>query len=653
MRIWLFVFLVIASITNSWGIEVPVKTKNILVINSYHQGYSWTDSMTVGIIQEFRKHPEITLYIESLNSKQFGQTFFELTKQYFQNKYASKHFDGVLVTDNDALNFAFQYDQDLFPNVPVVFAGISNPEDYPLENSQYYGLKETSNSNLALGFVQKILPEAKRLLVLTDFTTTGLIYRKELTEEAARLDDFSVVFPEVIDEDSIFRMASSGKACDAIFYIGINQDENGQLVDFMSFLDKVIQVSKVPVFNNDPFFMGRGVVGGLYQSGKKHGSVAAGLLVQLMDSTVQKPAKRFNTTGNDFYFDRKLLDKYQIPVSRIPEGSLVINNPSFPNKEYFIVLIGALAVLIFIVFHLYYTNRKAKEAERKIRKQFNQIHNQNKELEEAYGQLSGVISELEKTNIHLKRINIDMAEAKKKAEESDNLKSAFLANVSHEIRTPLNSIVGFSSLLSEDDLSLETRNSYIELIESNTESLLVLIDEIIDLSKIEAQQLIIKKQNFSINSLMEELFHIFNQGHKNPKVELRMSKISDASELFVYSDRIRVKQVFINLLSNALKFTESGFIEFGYLEAGNHKIQLYVRDSGIGISEEYHELVFERFRKLNNEGNKFYRGTGLGLSITKKLVELLGGKIWIESEPGKGTVFFYTLEGLELKDSPS
>lgn len=179
---------------------------------------------------------------------------------------------------------------------------------------------------------------------------------------------------------------------------------------------------------------------------------------------------------------------------------------------------------------------------------------------------------------------------------------------------------------------------------------MVLIDEIIDLSKIEAQQLTLKKHSFSIDLLMSELFQIFSQSHNNSEVELRMNSISSTKELFVFSDRVRVKQIFINLLSNANKFTNAGSIEFGYYKDEIRGIVLYVRDTGIGISSEFHQAVFHRFRKLNENSGKLFRGTGLGLAITHKLVELLGGKIWIESTPGNGATFFFTLSGLILED---
>lgn len=649
-QFWLFFFLSMWSIAAYSASPKSEESRTILVINSYEQGFTWTDSLMTGILREIKAHPETILYIENLNSKRFGQNHFETFKSYFQEKYASIHFDGILVTDNDALDFAFQYDQDLFPNTPVVFAGISNPEEYVLNDSQYYGFKETASIDQVLHLVQTVLPEVKRLLVLTDLTTTGQIYRKEFTRQAAQMDNFSVVFPEVIDIDAIYRMVESNNDFDAIYYIGINQDKNGNLVDFIRFLNKICQLAKVPVFNNDPLFNGKGVIGGLYQSGKKHGGSAAGLLVQLMDTTLARPAKRYGTTGYDYYFDYNILNKFNVPSGRIPDNALVINRPSILNKKYFFALISALALLILIVLLLSYAFRKTKTAEKKINKQLKKIQHQNQQLEDAQRQLNIAVSELGNANKRLKETNINLLDAKKKAEESDNLKSAFLANVSHEIRTPLNSIVGFSSLLSEPGLDEETRETYAGLIESNTESLLVLIDEIIDLSKIETQQLALKMQEFSIDSLIDEMFLEFNHSNKNQQLDLHTNKISAVMELFVFSDRTRVKQIFINLLTNALKFTESGFIEFGYFLSEKQEIVLFVKDTGIGIKKEHHEAIFHRFRKLNENSAKIYRGTGLGLAITQKLVELLGGEIWIDSEPGRGSVFYFTLKDLILKE---
>jgi len=648
IQIWFLVLLLASSVASVYAFPASDGIKNVVLINSYHQGLAWTDSLTAGIVKTFKAHPEYNLFIEYLNSKQFGKSNFEVEKEYFQKKYSGIKLDGLLVSDNDALDFVIQYEKVLFPDIPVVFAGISNPEEYSLEGSRHYGFKESGSNENVAGFIRNLLPDSKRLLIITDLTTTGLIYRKEFIRQAQEFNDFTILYPEVIDLETIYRMVSSEKDYDAIYYVGISQDKNGRLVDPMPLVKQICLRAKVPVFTNDPIYNGVGVVGGLFQSGKKHGNKTGDLLINLLNTRSRDSIKHVYTAGMGTFFDRKMLDKFNISAELLPLNAVIINQKTLFDKEHFGMLLIVLVVLIFIVVILTVINQRRKKSQKRSDSQLREIETQKLELEVAHEQLNEVIIELEKTNNRLKETNISLSEAKKKAEESDNLKSAFLANVSHEIRTPLNSIVGFSSLLIEPDLSEETKKMYSEMIESNTESLLVLIDEIIDLSKIEAQQLTLKKQNFSIDVLMEELFQIFNHGHKKADVDLKTSRISSEKELFVFSDRVRVKQVFVNLLTNALKFTESGFVEMGYFLAENKEIVLYVQDSGIGISDEFHTAIFHRFRKLNENSGKVFRGTGLGLAITQKLVELLGGKIWLESEPGKGSTFFFSLDGLSL-----
>lgn len=167
-QIRLVFLLLITSVLAYSAIPAAVKNKNILLINSYHQGYAWTDSLTSGIIKAVKSHPEYNLFIENLNSKQFGKSRFEIEKENFQKRYSGITFDGVLVTDNDALDFAFQYDRELFPNIPVVYIGIPNPEEYQLDGSSYFGIEETGSSQFVLALIQNLLPESRRLLVITE-----------------------------------------------------------------------------------------------------------------------------------------------------------------------------------------------------------------------------------------------------------------------------------------------------------------------------------------------------------------------------------------------------------------------------------------------------------------------------------------------------
>lgn len=625
---------------------VDSKLKNVLLLNSYHQGFAWTDSLTTGITQVFKETGEVNCYIAYLNSKQFGKSNFESERNLIQNKYKSVSFSGILVTDNDALDFAFQYRDSLFPEIPIVFAGISNPEAYPLKDSGFWGFKETSNTDSISDLVTMLLPKVKKLLCITDSTTTGRLYREALMRQQLRMPGLSIVFPKEIEFESICAEVQSHSGFDAIFYVAVNQDKNGNPVDDLGLLEQVGRLSKVPVFASDPGYIGKGVLGGVYQSGVIQGREAARLLVRLMDSPDQLPSDQIFYSQRGYFFDSQLLKYFRIDPDKLPKQSIVANQQFSLNYSRIGIVIG---ILVFAVVILSVVNRRRLTKQRRSDLQLKQIEIQKNELQETYLKLERAIGDLENTNERLQEANQSLFEAKKKAEESDRLKSAFLANVSHEIRTPLNSIVGFSSLLCDSDLDEATRAMYAGLVESNTESLLVLIDEIIDLSKIEAQQLTLKNQEFSVNALMMELYQTFSHTHQNKAVQLQIKSIVPQTELFLYADRVRVKQIFINLLSNAFKFTESGSIGMGYFQNEEGEVVLFVEDTGIGIRTEDYQNVFQRFRKLDLNTGKVYRGTGLGLAITQKLVELLGGRIWLISEPGKGTTFFFTLNGCSLK----
>ncbi len=254
--------------------------------------------------------------------------------------------------------------------------------------------------------------------------------------------------------------------------------------------------------------------------------------------------------------------------------------------------------------------------------------------------------ELEEEIEERKKTEKELILATQKAMESDRLKSAFLANMSHEIRTPMNAILGFVSLLDNEDLSPEERKSYTVIIQKNSKHLLEIISDIIDISKIESHQLKIKYNKSNVNHLLKSIFVQFNiqkeQFHKK-KISISFETELSDSESYIITDELRLTQILNNLLSNALKFTESGEIVFGYSYKGQKYLLFYVRDTGIGIREEKINIIFERFRQSEESNTRDYGGTGLGLSISKGLVELLGGKIGVNSVLGQGSTFYFTI----------
>ena len=222
--------------------------------------------------------------------------------------------------------------------------------------------------------------------------------------------------------------------------------------------------------------------------------------------------------------------------------------------------------------------------------------------------------------------------AKDKAENADKLKSLFLANMSHEIRTPLNAIVGFSELMVNCD-ERDERYEYSKIINANNKLLLQLITDILDLSKIEAGTLEFNIKNINLNNIAEDCFHVFYQQCAEKGIDLRLNIPN--SELLVNSDPLRLSQVISNFLTNALKFTEKGYIEIGYI-VENDFVKIYVRDSGIGISDDKLEVIFHRFVKLNS----FAQGVGLGLSICAMIANKLNGTIGVDSKINEGSTFW-------------
>jgi signal transduction histidine kinase/CheY-like chemotaxis protein len=241
----------------------------------------------------------------------------------------------------------------------------------------------------------------------------------------------------------------------------------------------------------------------------------------------------------------------------------------------------------------------------------------------------------------LKSHLVKVRNAEQKAKDSDRLKTAFLQNISHEIRTPMNSIVGFSGLLKDKNASETEKAEYLELIGKGSDQLLNIVNEILDISLIETGNLGVNKKPLNLNNLLDELYVNYKPLIKS---DISFSVIKGLSDSLsqILTDVTKVRQVLDNLINNAVKFTEKGHIRFGYTLV-NNELEMFIEDSGIGINPEYHDKIFERFRKIDQKNMKLYDGVGLGLAICKGNIDLLKGKLWLESEPGIGSKFIFTI----------
>lgn len=234
-----------------------------------------------------------------------------------------------------------------------------------------------------------------------------------------------------------------------------------------------------------------------------------------------------------------------------------------------------------------------------------------------------------------------MRDSEQKAKMSDQLKSAFLQNISHEIRTPLNGIVGFSGLLQRDDITEEERQEYIKLVLGCSDQLLKIVNDVLDISMIETGNVKANDDAVDLNALMEDIFSTTEQLIES-QIYFSVEKGLPDSRAIVNVDEIKLRQILNNLLSNAIKFTHKGQIKFGYKQR-HQVLEFYVRDTGIGIEPKLHKEIFDRFRQAEVELTRQYTGSGLGLSICKGNIELMNGKIWLESIPGEGSVFYFSI----------
>jgi len=335
--------------------------------------------------------------------------------------------------------------------------------------------------------------------------------------------------------------------------------------------------------------------------------------------------------GKIYQFIRKPWDKDEVKI--IIDNAIKSYNLKEENENLFEKLKLANLKL----------EKANKSLEEKVIERTKELNIKNKELEKHRNNLEYLIK------IRTKDLEI----ALQKAEESDKLKTAFLSNVSHEIRTPMNAIIGFAELLLKPDYTDAEKNEFKDQVIFNANTLLRLIDDILDIAKIEANQITIRYENYDLNQLLEDIYMIFQKQilDYNKKITLNLNKPSHSKPFIIKTDKIRLNQVMSNLIGNAIKFTDEGSVSFGYkIIQDTNEILFHVKDSGIGISKDMQEVIFNRFRKVSFNSSKLYRGTGLGLFITKSLIDLLNGKIWVESEENKGSSFFFKIPYLPFDE---
>lgn len=459
---------------------------------------------------------------------------------------------------------------------------------------QVYYVKET------IGLMRQLMPDMKRLAFISDDRYISEAVRGDV--EQAMTGSFPELAFEQLSTRNISTemlldtLKSYDKTTGLIYYSWFethNQDDNNYLFDHIQ--EIITRFVHSPLFLLAPEDLSNNTfAGGYYVSVESFGDSLLQLTHRVLEGEFPRDIPPALGGKPAAYLCYPALQSYDIPVSLYPKEAVYINLPVSFFEQYKKEILMTVVLLLVVVSAVGYY-------------------------------------------IHiLKRAHQRMKEAQLKAEEANQLKSAFLANMSHEIRTPLNAIVGFSNLLSmvEDK---EEMLEYAGIIETNTELLLQLINDILDMSKIESGMYDFHVTQVDANQLMSEVEQVARLRIRTDEVSLSFAE--RLPQCVFHTDKNRLIQVLTNLVVNAIKFTSQGEIQIGYRLQDAHTLYFYVSDTGCGMSAEQCEHVFERFVKYNT----FIQGTGLGLSICKMIIEKLGGEIGVQSESGKGSVFWFTL----------
>ncbi|AUC83729.1 hybrid sensor histidine kinase/response regulator [Lacinutrix sp. Bg11-31] len=304
------------------------------------------------------------------------------------------------------------------------------------------------------------------------------------------------------------------------------------------------------------------------------------------------------------------------------------------------------AELIIANIELVYQNHEKSKRAIELHIANKELLFQNEEKEKRAAELVIANKELLFQNKEKEKRAAELVQAKEKAEYSDLLKSAFLANMSHEIRTPMNGILGFADLLNEPELTGETKQEYIDIIKESGTRMLNIINDIISISKIESGLMELNIRELNINKQVDFIYSFFKPQIEEKGIRFIIKNSLSEEEAIINSDSEKIYGILTNVIKNAIKYTEKGTIELGYglkTKREPKEIEFYVKDTGIGIPKSRQEAIFERFIQSDLSDEKSFEGAGLGLSISKAYVELLGGKIWVESKVKKGSTFYFTI----------